>query len=473
MTIVDRERSDRPWRMAAFGVIGLLVAIAVIGVVGILINGNIRQTVERAIAFDVELEDRGDDLRVAVLDVRHYHRDLLLNNPSVPRIEEWEARYAILLEEIDRLDGLMARSPDDPDLPRIGQLRTMAEAYHSAFADAVRDVRDEQEFINRATDLLEPIAEIEDVAEQVDNEGERRAAAAFRAIDDASSTGAVILGSVIVGLGAVGAVLAFAILRLVQEQRRLFTVEQAAVAQMAEASRAKTDFIADASHELRTPLTVLRGNAEVGLAMDSDCEHAEILREIVDESARMSRLVDDLLFLARSDAATVPLEVRDVDAGALLGAVAGRAEVLARERGATLSAEIDCDGEVRVDDRRVEQAVLILVDNAAKYGPAEGVIELAAWNANGSLAVEVRDRGPGIPDEQRARVFERFVRLHRGPRGDASGGVGLGLSIAAAIVEGHGGAISAHPRDAGGTVMRIELPVARRDSARPDSGGRP
>jgi two-component system, OmpR family, sensor histidine kinase VicK len=454
-----RAGSDRPWRTAVFGVIGLLVAIAVIGVAGILINGNIRQTVERAIAFDVELEDRGDDLRVAVLDVRHYHRDLLLNNPSVPRIEEWQARYEILLDEIDRLDGLLARSPDDPDLPHVGELRLMAEAYYDEFAETVEDVEDEQEFINRATDLLEPIAAIEEVAEQVDNEGERRAAAAFRAIDDASSTGAVILGSVIVGLGAVGVVLAFAILRLVQEQRRLFTVEQAAVAQMAEASRAKTDFIADASHELRTPLTVLRGNAEVGLAMNAQCEHGEILREIVEESARMSRLVDDLLFLARSDAASVPLELRDVGAREMLDAIAGRAEILARERGARLATAVDCSGQLLADDRRVEQAILILVDNAAKYGPPGGLVELSAWNPDTTLAVEVRDRGPGIPEEQRTRIFERFVRLHRGPRGDASGGVGLGLSIAAAIVEGHGGTITAHPRDGGGTTMRVDLPL--------------
>lgn len=461
---MTRVGFDRPWPTAVLAVVGLLVAIAVIGVVGILINLNIHQTVERAISFDVELEDRGDDLRVAVLDVRHYHRDLLLNNPSVPRIEEWQARYGVLLEEIAALDALLERSGDDPDLPEVGELRVMAEAYYADFAAAVRSVESEQEFIDRATDLLVPIDEIEAVAEQVDSEGERRASAAFAAIDEASSTGTLILVGVILGLGAMGGALAFAVLRMVQEQRRLFTVEQAAVAQMAEASRAKSDFIADASHELRTPLTVLRGNAEVGLAMKADCAHAEILGEIVDESARMSRLVDDLLFLARSDAATVPLELQELEAGTFLAALAGRAEVLARERGATLESQVRCEGQMRADGGRIEQALLILVDNAAKYGPTGGLIELEAWTAGGSAHVEVRDRGPGIPPDERARIFERFVRLDGTGRGRASGGVGLGLSIAAAIVDGHGGEIRAMARDGGGTAMRVDLPLSAGDT---------
>lgn len=458
--MVTRARAARPWPTAVLAVVGLLVAMAVVGVVGILINLNIHQTVERAISFDVELEDRGDDLRVAVLDVRHYHRDLLLNNPSVPRIEEWQARYGVLLEEIAALEALLERSADDPDLPEVGELRAMAEAYYTEFAEAVRSVTGEREFIDRATDLLVPIDAIAQVAEQVDGEGERRAAASFEAINDASSTGTLILVSVIAGLGAVGAALAFAVLRLVQEQRRLYTVEQAAVAQMAEASRAKSDFIADASHELRTPLTVLRGNAEVGLALNADGQLAEILTEIVDESTRMSRLVDDLLFLARSDAAAVPLELREVEAGTLLEALAGRAEVLARERGAQLAAQVRPSGTLTVDGGRIEQALLILVDNAAKYGPPNGRIELAAWTADGSVHIEVSDRGPGIPPQERSRIFERFVRLDGTGRGRASGGVGLGLSIAAAIVEGHGGQIGALGREGGGTVMRVDLPLS-------------
>ena len=458
--MIDERRAEQRWRLAVLAIGGLLVAIAIIGIVGIVINRNIHQTVEDAIAFDVELEDRGDDLRVAVLDVRHYHRDLLLNNPDATRIELWRGRYQVMMTEIAAVEEIVARAPDGTELPDVAALRRVAEAYYDDFATAVQtDVDDRREFENVATDLLVPIDGMERIAIAVDRAGEERAAAAFAAIDDASATGTWVLVGVIAGLAAMGAVLGYAVLRLVQDQRRLVTAEQAAAAQMAEISRAKTDFIADASHELRTPLTVLRGNAEIGLAMEDDCSHGEILTEIVAESARMSRLVDDLLFLARSDASSVPLEARDVEADPLLEALGHRAEMLARERGARLALDISAHGRLRADPDRIEQAVLVLVDNAAKYGAEGGVIDLAAGVVDDRLVIEVADRGPGIPAEQVDRIFERFYRVDGDGRGRSARGVGLGLSIAAAIAEGHGGTIAALPRDGGGTVMRINLPM--------------
>ncbi len=459
---MSEHRVDRPWPTAVIAVVGLLIASAVIGVVGIVVNRNIHETVERAIAFDVELEDRGDDLRVAVLEVRHYHRDMLLNNLSIPRLEAWQGRYAVLAEEIEMLDELLAQSPPDPELPDVGELRALAEQYYREFAAVAAEAQSEPEFTRAAENLLPRIDEMEEIAEAIDAEGERRAEASFTLIDEASATGTLILLGVMIGLGAMGGVLAVAVLRLVQDQRRLVMVEQAAVAKMAEASRAKTDFIADASHELRTPLTVLRGNAEVGLAIEDGCAHREILTEIVDESTRMSRLVDDLLFLARSDASSVPLEMKETDAAELMHGLAGRAEVLARERGASLTAEVRVRGVMRADPDRVEQALLILVDNAAKYGPPDGEVELEARTEGDRLVVEVRDRGPGIAPDQLTRIFERFYRIDGGDgdgRSRSTGGMGLGLSIAAAIAEGHGGRISAGARPGGGTVMRMELPV--------------
>ena len=334
----------------------------------------------------------------------------------------------------------------------------MAEEYYAQFSE-VDGAENDAEFIAVAEELLPSIDAMEAIAESVDTEGERRAEAAFIEIDEASSTGTLILVAVMIGLGAVGGVLAVAVLRLVRDQRRLVVIEQAAVAQLAEASRAKTDFIADASHELRTPLTVLRGNAEVGLAIQDDCAHGEILAEIVDESIRMSRLVDDLLFLARSDASSVPLALEQVPADQLLDRVVGRAEVLVRERGGSLVAGVAGHGVLNVDPGRIEQAVLILVDNAAKYGPPGGAVELEARTRDGHLVVEVGDRGPGIPDEQLSRVFERFYRVDGGGRDRATGGAGLGLSIAAAIVDGHDGQISATRRPGGGTTMTLTLPL--------------
>ena len=197
----------------------------------------------------------------------------------------------------------------------------------------------------------------------------------------------------------------------------------------------------------------------MGLAIQDDCAHAEILGEIVDESVRMSRLVDDLLFLARSDASQVPLELREIDSDEFIEGLARRAQVLARERGAELITDVRGEGPLMADPDRIEQAVMILIDNAAKYGPSGASVDLAAWADAGWLNFEVRDRGPGIPDEQLSRVFERFYRLDGAGRPRTSSGAGLGLSIAAAIVEGHGGRIAAEHRQGGGTTMTLRLPL--------------
>jgi signal transduction histidine kinase len=142
---------------------------------------------------------------------------------------------------------------------------------------------------------------------------------------------------------------------------------------LVEAARARAEFLAEVSHELRTPLTVIRGNAEVGLELDRNCEHDEVLREIVRESSTMSRMVEDLLFLARSESATPPFRMETVEAQVLLAGLERRAGALAADHDATLDTTLLATGLVRVDPVRVEQAVLALVDNAVKYGPRDSM----------------------------------------------------------------------------------------------------
>ena len=238
-----------------------------------------------------------------------------------------------------------------------------------------------------------------------------------------------------------------------------------------EAALAKTEFLADVSHELRTPLTVIRGNAEVGLQLQRDCVHKEGLEEIVREAGRVSSMVEDLLFLARSDSSDLPPAApfvpEPVPVKPFLTCLASRAELLAREHGATLEAtgNEDAEGTLRVDHIRIEQAVLALVDNAAKYGPEGGTISLrsglvAREDRTTELRIEVSDRGPGIPDEELPHVFERFYRAGRSRSSGADGGgTGLGLSIAKTIVEAQGGRIEARSRPGEGTSMMIHLPL--------------
>jgi PAS domain S-box-containing protein len=224
---------------------------------------------------------------------------------------------------------------------------------------------------------------------------------------------------------------------------------------LAEAARAKAEFLAEVSHELRTPLTVIRGNAEIGLEFDGDCDHEELLREIVRESSTMSGMVEDLLFLARSESAAPPFRMEPVEANVLIKGLARRATSLAAEHSATLDTTREETGLVRVDPARVEQAVLALVDNAIKYGPEAQRITLRSSSLEGELHVEVGDRGPGIPEAELPHVFERFYRLD----GIEEPGNGLGLSIAQTIAEAHGGRIEAESQPGEGTRMTLILPL--------------
>jgi signal transduction histidine kinase len=139
--------------------------------------------------------------------------------------------------------------------------------------------------------------------------------------------------------------------------------------------------------------------------------------------------------------------------------LAGRAGVLAGERGATLESDLRAGGTLRADTNRLEQAVLILVDNAIKYGPPGGTVTLRSdLTRRGQLEITVEDEGPGIPKDELPCVFERFYRVDKA-RSRSMGGTGLGLPIAKTIVEAHGGHITAESRSGRGTRMAIYLPM--------------
>jgi PAS domain S-box-containing protein len=220
----------------------------------------------------------------------------------------------------------------------------------------------------------------------------------------------------------------------------------------------KSDFLADVSHELRTPLTVIRGSAEVGLELERNCVHREALEDIVKESTHVQRMVEDLLFLARSDSGELPLDLEEVDVPHFLAELAGRAAALAREWGATLKLGLTGEGRLRIDRARVEQAVLNLVDNAAKYGFTGEPIALTSAIVSGELRIEVADKGRGVPEAALAHIFDRFYRVD-GVLASKRGGSGLGLPIAKSIVGAHGGRIEAKSRVGEGTTMSLYIPL--------------
>ena len=224
------------------------------------------------------------------------------------------------------------------------------------------------------------------------------------------------------------------------------------------AFKRQRDFIADASHELRTPLTLLRADAEVLLRGRDRMapDDAELLDDIVIETSRMDHLASHLLMLARLDAGQLHLEYEAVDLHDVATTVAQRVASLAAER--DVQVDIGHSSPVRVlgDRLALEQALLILVDNAIKYTPAGGAVTISVSSAGETASLEVSDTGVGIDPEHLPRLSERFYRVDRA-RARESGGVGLGLSIARGIARAHGGTLQIGSQPGQGTTVRLTV----------------
>ena len=223
-------------------------------------------------------------------------------------------------------------------------------------------------------------------------------------------------------------------------------------------------FVADASHELRTPLTSIRGFAELyrqGAVPDPQSLD-RVMRRVEDEAARMGLLVEDLLLLARLDQQR-PLEHEPVDLLEVAGDAVHDARVLAPDR--TIGLDLLGDGAPVVlgDERRLRQVVTNLVSNALTHTPAgtpvQVTVEVTAADADGAQRVllAVADHGPGMTEQDRAQVFERFYRADPS-RTRAAGGSGLGLSIVAALVAAHGGRVGVQSAPGEGSRFLVELP---------------
>ncbi|MGI8476202.1 MAG: HAMP domain-containing sensor histidine kinase [Thermomicrobiales bacterium] len=243
---------------------------------------------------------------------------------------------------------------------------------------------------------------------------------------------------------------------------------QGAQSDLVEALATQRRFVADASHELRTPLTTIRANAGFLLARPDVEPHDReaALQNIAAESDRMGRLVEDLLTLARADAGQ-RLERGPLDLRPLVHNLVRQAQRLHSSRDVRL-AEPEEPGPIVVEanDDALRQLLWILIDNAVKQTQRGGRIEIRLAEARGCAALDVRDDGPGIPAQDRERIFERF---HQADRARTASGAGLGLAIARWIVDQHGGRIAA--RDNGGAdrgaTFTVELPLAA--SVSPDS----
>jgi signal transduction histidine kinase len=246
----------------------------------------------------------------------------------------------------------------------------------------------------------------------------------------------------------------------------LLAVERAAREERA-LSRQKSQFVSAVSHELRTPLTTIRMHAEM-LADDlvEPERRPRVHEELVGETVRLTRLVENVLEASRLEEGRRPIRPRTTDLRAHVAHVVSDLDRYARGKGFELAGPDDGEPiELSFDPGAIEQVVVNLVDNAIKYtGAGERRVEIALEADAAEARILVRDRGEGIPDAEKARVFERFHRIERVAQAHQPG-TGLGLSIVRELVVAHGGAVVLRDRNPRGLEVRVTLPRASRDEA--------
>jgi heavy metal sensor kinase len=216
-------------------------------------------------------------------------------------------------------------------------------------------------------------------------------------------------------------------------------------------------FVADASHELRTPLSIVRSAATMTLDRPSREEHEyrTALQVVADESRRLSRLVDDMLTLARADAGRYPVRPARLCLAELLADVARVGSVLGAPRSLRVSFSFVGEASFRGDVDLLRRMVLNLVENAQAHSPAGATVVVSLESRDAEWQIRVRDEGPGIPSIEQSRVFDRFYR----GEGSAPGGAGLGLAIARWIAEVHHGVLRIEASAPGSTTLLASLPV--------------
>lgn len=237
------------------------------------------------------------------------------------------------------------------------------------------------------------------------------------------------------------------------EISRLAVTMNAMLARIEAGHAAQRRFVGDASHELRSPLATVTTALDLAATRPGVLEPAMVRGTLLPEAHRMRSLVEDLLLLARADEQGLPLHISDVDLDDVLDTECARLH-------AAGTARVMCTTDpvrVRGDASQLARVVRNLADNAARH--ARSTVSLSATVQEGTAVLVVDDDGPGVPEAERERIFERFVRLDT-DRARAAGGSGLGLAIVTEIVAAHSGSVTVEPAPGGGARFLVRLPVA-------------
>jgi len=300
--------------------------------------------------------------------------------------------------------------------------------------------------------LGDPGAEFRLLARRIEGPDGRYVLYVAGELDDANESVAVLRRNLSVAFPGVLVVVAAIIWFVVD--RSLRRVEAA--------HQRQQRFVADASHELRTPLTSIRSELEVDLAHPQQRDLGATQRSVLEETVRLQRLVDDLLYLARSDAGAAGLRHDSVDLDEI---VLEEARTVRARRDLEVDTTAVSGAQVTGDGDQLGRVVRNLLDNAERHARSRVTITLGEDGAG--VAFVVADDGPGIPADQAAGIFERFARVDEA-RGRAEGGSGLGLAITRDIVSRHGGTITVGPNHGTGARFVVRLPLGHRSESPPD-----
>jgi two-component system, OmpR family, sensor kinase len=227
--------------------------------------------------------------------------------------------------------------------------------------------------------------------------------------------------------------------------------------QLGSALSTQRRFMADASHELRTPISILRTAADVTLSQSGrdEAEYREALAAVLQQASRLTRLVDDMLVLARADGGGYPMVLASVNLAALVTECVRELGARAEDKGIRVQTDLEAS-TVWGDEALLRRMFSNLLGNALTYTSTGGAVEISLARVDSRLVLRVADTGPGIPLDDRERVFERFVRLDPAR---AAGGAGLGLAIARWVAEAHGGTVRILSSGSDGTVFAANLPA--------------
>ncbi|NDJ34643.1 MAG: HAMP domain-containing protein [Chloroflexi bacterium] len=248
-----------------------------------------------------------------------------------------------------------------------------------------------------------------------------------------------------------------------QEVREMAYSFNHMVEQVQRTQKAQQDFLANVSHDLKTPLTSIQGFAQAILDGATQ-DPGRAARVIYDEAARMRRMVDDLLDLARLESRAAVLARDYVDLSQLLNNITDHLSIQAGEKDIVLETDINGLPQLTGDGDRLAQVFTNLVDNAITHTPQGGQVTVRAKERSDGVVIAVSDTGPGIPAEDLPHIFERFYQVDKSRARSGSGskkGTGLGLTIVRELVEAHGGKVGVQSQPGAGTTFKVWLPLPR------------